>query len=87
MMFLPLIQNASRLLSSKHPKLFSAYLVKQNGAMRKSCFSARQNAENEHPLKLKDQVLNWRFLKRRLPECDSLYFSLGGKPLKVKTLS
>jgi hypothetical protein len=55
--------------------------------MRKKCFSARQNAENEHPLKLKDQVRNWRFLKHRFPECDCLFFSLCGKPLKVKTLS
>jgi len=50
--------NASLLLSSKHSKLFSTYLVSQNGAMRKRCFSARQNAGNEHPLKLKDRVSN-----------------------------
>jgi len=47
--------------------------------MWKSWFSARQNADNEHQLKLKDQVRNWSFLKRRFPESDSLYLSLGGK--------
>jgi len=44
-MFLNLIPNASQLLPSKHPKLFSTYLVTQNGPMRKSCFSSRQMAE------------------------------------------
>jgi hypothetical protein len=58
MMFLPFIQNALGLLFYKHLKLFCTYFVTQNEPMRESCFSAHQNAEKEHPLKLKDQVRN-----------------------------
>jgi len=39
---------ATQILTSRHPKLFSAKLLESNGAVWKFAFSARQNAENEH---------------------------------------
>jgi len=48
MRVLPLFKIAIRFLTSKVPKLLSTLLAQQNGAMIKSCFSTRQNAENEH---------------------------------------
>ena len=45
MRVLPFFQFDTKLLTSKHPKLFSTLLVERNGAVWKSCFSAPQNAE------------------------------------------
>jgi len=47
MNFLNLFQFLSRLLTSKHPKLLSTYVVVRNGAMCKTCFSAPQNAKKK----------------------------------------
>jgi len=46
MLFLTLFQFLTRLLTFKHLKPFSTYLVGRNGTMWKSCFSAPQNAKN-----------------------------------------
>jgi len=44
MKFFTLLQFLTRFLTPKYLKLFSTYLVRRNGAMRKTCFSAPQNA-------------------------------------------
>ena len=56
--FLTLFQFLTRLLTSKHLKLFSTYLVGRNGTMWNTCFSAPQNAKKENQLKHKNQVRN-----------------------------
>jgi len=76
MMVLPLFHFDTRLLTSKHAKVFSTYLVAWNGATWKSWFSARQNAENEHQQKHKNQVRNWRFLECWVLGYERLYLSL-----------
>jgi len=59
--FLNLFQFLTRLLTSKHLKLFSTYLVGPNGTMLRTCFSALQNAKEENHLNLKNQVRNSLF--------------------------
>jgi hypothetical protein len=59
MRFLTSFHFDTRLLNSKHKKLFSTYLVEWNGAMLKTCFSAPQIAIKEHQLKHKIKVLKW----------------------------
>ena len=53
----------TRLLTSKHSKHFSTYIVERNGAMWKTCFSAPQNAKKEHQLKHKNQVRYWSLIE------------------------
>jgi len=53
-----LFQFLTQFLTSKYLKIFSTYLVGQNGAMRKTCFSATQNVKKENQLKHKNQVHN-----------------------------
>ena len=43
--FLTLFQFLTWLLTSKHLKLFSTYLLARNGTMWKTCFSATKNAK------------------------------------------
>ena len=47
MFFFILFQFLTRLLSSKHLRLFSTYLVGRNGTMWKTCYSAPQNGKNK----------------------------------------
>jgi hypothetical protein len=51
MKFLTLLQFFTRLLSSKHLKLFITYLVGRNGTIWKTCFSAPRNVKKENQLK------------------------------------
>jgi len=53
MSFLTLFPFVTRLMTSKHVKHFSTYLVGRNGTKWKTCFSAPQNAKKEHQLKHK----------------------------------
>ena len=57
MLFLTLFQFLARLLTSKHLKLFSKYLVGRNGTMWKRCFSAPQNAKKENHVKQKTKCV------------------------------
>ena len=63
-LFLILFQFLTGLLTSKHLKLFSIYLVGRNGTMWKTRFSAPQNAKKENQLKPKNQVRNRLFIDR-----------------------
>ena len=67
-MFFILFQFLTRLLTSKHLKLLSTYLVGQNGSMWKTCFLAPQNAKKENQLKHKNQVHNRLFWQLGLRE-------------------
>jgi len=58
---LPLFQFDTQLLTSKHPKLFSTYLVQRIRDMWKTWFAASQNAKNEHQLEYKNQLRNPRY--------------------------
>jgi len=62
MKFFTLFQFLTWLLISYHLKLFSTYLVRRNGAMWRTCFSAPQYAKLENQLKHINQVrneINW----------------------------
>ena len=59
MTFLTSFLSDTRLLTSKHLKLISTYVVERNEAMSRTCFSEPQNAKKEHQLKHKNQVRNW----------------------------
>ena len=61
--YFTLFQFVTRLLTSKHLKHSSTYLVGQNTVKWKTCFSAPQNAKKEHQLKHKNRVRNWRFIE------------------------
>ena len=61
MKFFTLFQFLARLLTSKYLKLFSTYLVEQNGAMWKTCFQLLEMRKENH-LKHKNQVRNRLFL-------------------------
>ena len=86
MRFLLFFQFDTRLLTSKHPKLFSTLFVELNGVLWKSCFSGPQNAKNEYQLKYKNQVSNWRFLECWVLEYERLNLSLAGEHIKVKRI-
>ena len=68
--FLTLFQFLTRFLNSTHLKLFSTYLVVQNGRMWKAWFSAPRNAKKENQLKHKNQVRNRLFVDRS----SSMYY-------------
>ena len=55
--FLTLFQFLTRLLSSKHLKLYNTYLVGRNGTMWKTCFSGPKNAKKENQLKHKTKCV------------------------------
>jgi hypothetical protein len=48
LLFLILFQLLPRLLTSKHRKICSTYLVGRNGTKLKTCFSSSQNAKNQN---------------------------------------
>jgi len=57
MLLLTLFQFLARLRTFKYLKLFSTYLVGQNGTKLKTCFSAFQNAKKENQLKHRNQCV------------------------------
>ena len=64
-MFLTLFQFLTQLLTSKHLKPFSTYLVLQNGTMWKTCFSAPQNAKKNQLIHKNQSVTGlrvWRII-------------------------
>ena len=60
--FFTLFQFITRLLLSNHFNLISSLLTGQNGVMRKTCFSASQNAKNESQLQHKNLVRYRHFI-------------------------
>jgi len=50
--------------------------------MRKTCFSATQNAKNESQPKHKNQVRNRLFIDSKIFEYEGLYWSLRGEHIK-----
>ena len=83
-MFLNLFQFLTRLLNSKHLKLFSTYLVGRHGTMWKTCFYATQNAKKENQLKHKNQEHKRLFIDSYVLEYEELYLSLRGDHIKDK---
>jgi hypothetical protein len=55
--YLNLFHFFTRLLTSKHLKLYSTYLVGRNGTMWQTCFSAPQNAKKKISLNLKTKCV------------------------------
>jgi len=84
MRFLPLFQFDTRLLSSKHPILFSTLHVERNGQKWKTYFSAPLNAKKKHQLEHKNQIRKWRYLECWVLEYERLYLILGFEHMKVK---
>jgi len=85
MRFLNLFLFGTSLLTSKHLKLFSTYLVERNGSMWKTYLSAPQNAKKEHQLKHKNQVLNWRLLELGLRVWE-IILVIRGLALETQTV-
>ena len=82
--FYSLFQLDTRLLNYKQPKKVSKKILERIGNILKTCFSAPQNAKNEHQTKHKNQVGNLRFLGCWVLVYERLYLSLGGEHIKVK---
>ena len=55
--FFTLFQFLTRLLTSKHLKIFSTYLVGRNVAIWETCFSATQNAKKENSWNIKSKCV------------------------------
>jgi len=84
--FLNLFQFLTLLLTSKHLKHISTYLVGRNGLMSETCFSAPQNAKKANQLKHKIQVPKKLIIDSWVYEYEGLYLSLRGEHIKVKGL-
>ena len=67
MFFLNLYQFLTLLLTSEHLKLFSTYLVVENGTMWKTCFSDAQNAKKKNQQKHKSKCVTDFSLNVRFP--------------------
>jgi len=57
LLFLILFQLLPRLLTSKHRKIFSTYLVGRNGTMWNTCFSDPQNENKESSWSIKTKCV------------------------------
>ena len=84
-LFLILFQVLTRLLTSKHMKPFSTYLVGLNGTILKRAIDLLK-MRKKNQLKHKNKVRNRLFIESKFFEQEGLYLSLRGEHIEDKRL-